>query len=198
MALAVGAGYCLGRTRKLRWALALAGVGASSRKLPKGPAGELVAQGTQLLGSSPELKALAENVRGSLSEAGRAAAVAAVNNQMDALSTKLRERAEAMSRPAGPEKTAAGKETGDKPARTREERPKPRGRGNLHAAEEPAEEPRKVRKPAATGTKAAGRTKAADRTKTAAKSKAAGRTKAAAKTKAADSVKEASALGKRG
>jgi hypothetical protein len=81
LALAVAAGYLLGRTRKLRWALALAGVGAS-RGLPKSPGG-LAAQGMQLVGSSPEARQLAETVRGRLTEAGRGPPVAGARRPID-------------------------------------------------------------------------------------------------------------------
>jgi hypothetical protein len=52
--VAVGAGYLLGRSRKLKLVMTLVDAGASGR-LSKNPAG-LVKQGTKLLGSSPELK----------------------------------------------------------------------------------------------------------------------------------------------
>ncbi|WP_345428588.1 hypothetical protein [Actinoallomurus vinaceus] len=98
--VAVGVGYLLGRTRKLKLVMTLAAARASSR-LGKNPA-RLVRQGTKLLVSSPELKTLTDTVRGRLLEAGKAAAVAAVNSQIDALSDRIQERTRSLSRPATP------------------------------------------------------------------------------------------------
>lgn len=100
IAVAVGVGYLLGRTRKLKLVMSLAAARASGR-LGKRSAG-LVKQGTELLGSSPEVKTLTDTVRGRLVEAGKAAAVAAVNSQIDALSDRLQERTRSLSRPAAP------------------------------------------------------------------------------------------------
>ncbi|GAA4607762.1 hypothetical protein GCM10023195_29810 [Actinoallomurus liliacearum] len=102
--LAVGVGYLLGRTRKLKLVMTLAAARASGR-FGKKPA-ELVKQGSELLGSSPELKTLTDIVRGRLIEAGKAAAVAAVSSQIDALSDRLQERTRSLSRPAAPTRGA--------------------------------------------------------------------------------------------
>jgi hypothetical protein len=98
--VAAGVGYLLGRTRKGKLLMTLAGVGASGR-LGKNPAG-LVKQGTKVLGSSPELKALIDTVRGRLLEAGKAAAVTAASSRIDALSDRLQERTRSLSRPPMP------------------------------------------------------------------------------------------------
>lgn len=103
--VAVGAGYLLGRTRKLRWALALAGVGAS-RKLP-GNAKELTAQGVRMLRASPETMELAQTARGRLTEAGRAAAMAALSSRLDALSDRLHEQTDLLLTETGPEEDTA-------------------------------------------------------------------------------------------
>lgn len=111
---AVGLGYLLGRTRKGRLALMLVGVGATGR-LGKNPAA-LVKQGIDVLGSSPEVKTLTETVRGRLVEAGKAAAVTAVSNQMDTLTGKIEERTGALtSSPLGGpgEKTDERAESGE-------------------------------------------------------------------------------------
>ena len=109
VALAVGAGYFLGRNRKLRLVLMLAG-GAATGKLGGAP-GQLLRQGTKMLGSadlgkiSPELGKIAEitdTVRGPLAEAAKAAAMAAVTRQIDSLSDSLRDRAEALLQPGSP------------------------------------------------------------------------------------------------
>ncbi|GAA4619179.1 hypothetical protein GCM10023195_86610 [Actinoallomurus liliacearum] len=98
--VAVVVGYLLGRTRKLKLVMTLAAARASGR-LGKNSAG-LVKQGTELLGSSPEVRTLTETVRGRLLQAGKAAAVAAVNSQIDALSDRLQERTRSLGRPAAP------------------------------------------------------------------------------------------------
>lgn len=143
LALAVGIGYLLGRTRKLRLALALAGVGAG-RRLGGGPGG-LVKQGTKLLGSSPEVKALTETVRGRLIDAGKAAAVTAANSQIDALSDRLQERTRSMARPPVPgrgeeaeegEERAARRGRAEEPYEEEEEQPRERPRRRPMSARE--------------------------------------------------------------
>jgi hypothetical protein len=100
IAAAVGVGYLMGRRRKMRLALTLAAAGAS-RRLGKTPGG-LVKEGTKLLSTSPEVKALTETVRGRLVEAGKAAAVTAASSQIDALSDRLQRRSDALRRPRTP------------------------------------------------------------------------------------------------
>ncbi len=78
----------------MKWALALAAMGA--RKRLGGTQGELLRQGTKLLGSSPELSNLTEDMRRRLVEAGKAAAVAAVTKRIDSLSDNLRERSDVL------------------------------------------------------------------------------------------------------
>jgi len=90
VAVGVAIGYVLGRTRKMRLAMTLVSAGAIGRN---GAAGELVRQGTKLLGSAPEMKELTENVRGRLMEAGKVAAMAAASNQINSLTDRLQERA---------------------------------------------------------------------------------------------------------
>lgn len=133
MAVAVGVGYLLGRTRKMRLALTLAGIGAGGR-LRGGPAG-LVQQGSKLLGSSPELKTLGETVRGRLVDAGKTAAVTAASSQIDALSDRLQERTRSLTRPPVPGRAAGEGEKGD------EERGGQRDRGAGGPEEEPEEGP---------------------------------------------------------
>jgi hypothetical protein len=99
IAVAVGVGYFLGRTHKGRLALTLAAAGVTGR-LSRDPA-VLVQQGVKLLGSSPEVKALADTVRGRLVEAGRTAAVAAASSQVDALSERLQGRTASLRGLAG-------------------------------------------------------------------------------------------------
>jgi hypothetical protein len=97
VALAVAAGYFLGRTRKMRLALTLAAAGATGR-VANGPGG-LVKQAGSLLGSNPELKALTGQVRGRLTDVGKAAAVSAASGRISALTDRLEERTDALRRP---------------------------------------------------------------------------------------------------
>ncbi|MBB5138614.1 hypothetical protein HNP84_008368 [Thermocatellispora tengchongensis] len=95
--LAVAAGYYLGRRHKLRAAASL-GTAMLLGRL-RGRQGELVRQGLKALGSSPELDELTNRVRNDLMQVGKAAAMAATSRQIDSLSNKLHERAEAIRVP---------------------------------------------------------------------------------------------------
>lgn len=108
--LAVAAGYLLGRSHKMKWALGLAALAGRGR-LPGGPGG-LVQQGTKLLTSSPEFAKLTGEMKGRLVDAGKAAAVAAVSSKIDSLSDGLRERSDLMraAKPGGNGGAAAGDE----------------------------------------------------------------------------------------
>ncbi|WAM14854.1 hypothetical protein [Rhodococcus sp. JS3073] len=87
MALAVGAGYMLGRTHKMKLALMLAGAGASSR-FPSGSLGVL-GQAGKLLADSPEVAKLGETVRKELMNAAKTAAVTAASHRIDSLNSRL-------------------------------------------------------------------------------------------------------------
>ncbi|OBH52313.1 hypothetical protein A5685_15430 [Mycobacterium colombiense] len=87
VALAVGAGYLLGRTRKGRLALMLAAAGITG-KFPTRP-GDLVAHGLKSLGGSTELGQLGEQLRGDVLGAARSAALTAVTHQVDSLNDRL-------------------------------------------------------------------------------------------------------------
>lgn len=89
IAIGVGIGYVLGRTRKMRFALSLAGAALAKRS--SGLPGELLGRGTELLKSSPELAELTDTVRGELVGAVRSAAVTAASNRIDALNTRLQQ-----------------------------------------------------------------------------------------------------------
>ena len=124
-ALAVGAGYLLGRRRKMKLA-AIVAAGAATGGLG-GLGGGLLRRGMKMLGSTealgkvaPQLGDLAEAVRGDLIDAGKAAATAAVTNRIESLTDSLHERAELIREPgeaaAGAATDAAGGAT--KAART--------------------------------------------------------------------------------
>ncbi|MFC7645222.1 hypothetical protein ACFQX6_34705 [Streptosporangium lutulentum] len=69
LALAVAAGYALGRRQKLKLALALAVAGATGRLGTHQR--KLLQQGLKTLSSSPELEKITAGVRDGLLEAGR-------------------------------------------------------------------------------------------------------------------------------
>ncbi|MBS9374627.1 hypothetical protein [Rhodococcus sp. B50] len=90
VALGVGIGYFLGRTKKMRLAMMLAGAGVTG-KLPSNPQ-ELLQRSASMLGSSPEINKITESVRGELMHAARAAAVTAASHRIDALNERLQAR----------------------------------------------------------------------------------------------------------
>ncbi|MFD8098869.1 hypothetical protein ACFV24_04975 [Nocardia fluminea] len=89
IAIGVGIGYVLGRTRKMRFALGLAGAAMARRS--SGTPGELMKFGTSLVKSSPELSQLTDTVRGELLGAVRTAAVTAASSRIDALNDRLQQ-----------------------------------------------------------------------------------------------------------
>ncbi|MFC9764208.1 hypothetical protein [Rhodococcus jostii] len=86
MAAAIGAGYLLGRTRRMKLALMLAGAGTTGRF---GGPRELLSLGTKMLANSPEVAKLGDTVRGELLGAAKAAAVTAASQRIDTLSNRL-------------------------------------------------------------------------------------------------------------
>ncbi|KSZ57797.1 hypothetical protein Z045_14525 [Rhodococcus pyridinivorans KG-16] len=101
VALGVGIGYFLGRTKKMRVAMMLAGAGMTG-KLPSNPQ-ELLQRSASMLGSSPEINKITESVRGELMHAARAAAVTAASNRIDSLNERLQSRASGGGRSEEPE-----------------------------------------------------------------------------------------------
>ena len=88
MALAVGAGYMLGRTKKMKLALMLA-AGGASRQFPSGGSLGLLNEGRKLLADSPEVAKLGKTVRHELLNAAKTAAVTAASQRIDSLNTRL-------------------------------------------------------------------------------------------------------------
>jgi hypothetical protein len=86
VALGVAGGYLLGRTKKMKLAVMLGGMAAGRRA---GGPGQLLAQGTKLLGQSPELARLTDELRGRLLEAGKGAAVAMATRQVENLTERV-------------------------------------------------------------------------------------------------------------
>ncbi|WP_067898603.1 hypothetical protein [Nocardia vaccinii] len=113
IAIGVGIGYVLGRTRKMRFALAL--VGASMAKRSSGVPGALLEQGTSLLKSSPEFAQLTDTVRGELMGAVRSAAVTAASNRIDTLNARLQQGSTLVS-----DVSPGSGEAGDEDARDEE------------------------------------------------------------------------------
>jgi hypothetical protein len=90
LGLAIGAGYLLGRTRKLKLAVAV-GTLAAGKKLnltPKGVA-DLV---SQQLRDNPQFKEIGDQLRTDLRGVGKAASGAMVERQMEALADRLHGR----------------------------------------------------------------------------------------------------------
>jgi hypothetical protein len=104
-ALALGAGYVLGRRRKMRLATLLA-IGAATGGIG-GVADAAVRRGikalasTELLGRiAPQIGEIADTVRCDLLEAGKAAAVAAASDRIESLTDSLHERTQRIREPA--------------------------------------------------------------------------------------------------
>ncbi|WP_063906147.1 hypothetical protein [Nocardia kruczakiae] len=95
IAVGVGIGYLLGRTRKMRFALGVAG--AMMAKRSSDIPGELLERGTALLKSSADLTQLTDTVRDELLGAARSAAVTAASNQLESLNSRLQQGSSLLS-----------------------------------------------------------------------------------------------------
>ncbi|ETK35501.1 hypothetical protein [Microbispora sp. ATCC PTA-5024] len=136
VALAVIAGYYLGRHHKLRFAFMLALAILAGRLKGEGAVGTILEQGTKILGSSPELGKITDRVRGDLLDIGKAAAMRATSKQIDSLSDRLHERAEALRQP----KSRRAEEEEEEPREGRRRVPRPGARRPASREPEPAEE----------------------------------------------------------
>ncbi|MFI9819670.1 DNA primase [Streptomyces sp. NPDC052013] len=194
LGLAVGAGYLLGRTKKLKMAVAVGGL-VAGKKLNLSPrmVAELV---SQQLRDNPQFKELGDQLRGDLRGVGKAASGALVERQLDAVADRLHGRtAELRDRLAGGGLPGTGKnaqdtedteETEDAGGAEGAEEPEGRESEDEEAAER-AEQRAPAKKSAAKkaakkapakkapGRKAAATKKAAARKTTAAKKTAASR-----------------------
>ncbi len=99
--LAVGGGYLLGRTKKLKFAITVGGA-VTGRQLPAS-ATDLLRMGWKFVAASPELTRLRDAVRGRLLVAGRDAAIAAAGYQMEVLTGRLTARLELLEDSTGPD-----------------------------------------------------------------------------------------------
>lgn len=115
LALAVGGGYVLGRTRKAKLALGLGGL-VLGRRLTLGPQGLARLVGERLLGS-PQLQEAGDRFRQDLRGVGRAAADAVVTRQLDGLADRLHDRTldvhDRLSARIGQDGAAAADDRGD-------------------------------------------------------------------------------------
>jgi hypothetical protein len=116
VALGVAGGYFLGRTKKMKLALMLAGMAAGRRA---GGPGELLSQGQKLLGRSPELTKLTDEMRGRLIDAGKQAAVAVATRQVEALTDRVTQRASSLGDAVGGGRKPAA-ESGEPPGESAE------------------------------------------------------------------------------
>ena len=112
VALAIGAGYLLGRKRKGRLALVLAGAAATGKL--GGVATQAIKRGGSLVGSSeavgnlsPDLGNVMSTVKGDLADAGKAAVRAAAAGRINRLTDSLHERAEGIRSPRDEEEDEA-------------------------------------------------------------------------------------------
>src|SRR5689334_17110589 len=93
----------------MKLALALAGMAAGKRA---GGPGQLLAQGTKLLGQSPELTRLTDELRGRLLDAGKGAAVAIATRQVEALTARVVDRVGDLTEAGGKTVSGVGKTVG--------------------------------------------------------------------------------------
>ena len=82
------------------------------RRKAGGP-GQLLTQGTKLLGQSPELTRLTDEIRGRLLDAGKAAAVAVATRQVEALTERVMGRVGTVTDVGGQTVTDVGDTVGD-------------------------------------------------------------------------------------
>jgi cobalamin biosynthesis protein CobT len=109
VAAAIGVGYLLGRTHRLRWALILGGAAATGRM--GGISTQVLERGAEMVRSTPELAKLADSAS-RLLDAGRGAAMSAMSSRAESITAGLEGQAGKISGGG----TAAGKETGKKVA----------------------------------------------------------------------------------
>ncbi|MET7431193.1 MULTISPECIES: hypothetical protein [Streptomyces] len=187
LGLAVGAGYLLGRTKKLKMALAI-GSAVAGKKLNLSPKmlAELV---NQQLKNNPQFKEIGDQLRQDLRGVGKAASGAMVERQMNSLADRLhgrtsqvREQLSGVVPSGSDEEREEGEEEQEE---TRGEKP-PRGEDRGDADEAPRKRTGKKPVKKAPVKKAPGGT-AADKTpakKAAVKKTDAARKSAASKTAA--------------
>lgn len=102
-------GYLLGRSKKLKLAMTIAGTAAGTTLMQKRHQVKDQVTGTvgQVTDSSPELKSLQEKVTGRLADSGRGAARAMAAKGIDQVGQKLQERTDRMKAELGETEEAA-------------------------------------------------------------------------------------------
>ncbi|MPY83040.1 MAG: hypothetical protein GEV00_06875 [Actinophytocola sp.] len=121
VAVAIGAGYVFGRTRKMR--LAMMAAAASATGILANPPREVFERLMRRALSSPEINEISESVRGDLAGAAKSAAFSAATSRIEALNQRLRDTGNlpepqaAESEPSEPE--PAEPEAAEEPEPTR-------------------------------------------------------------------------------
>ncbi|MEW2403146.1 DNA primase [Streptomyces sp. NPDC046862] len=184
LGLAVGAGYVLGRTKKMKLAFALGTLAAGKRmNLSPRALADMVSQQLQ---NNPQFKEMGDQLREEMRGAGKAASGALLERQIEGLAGRLHGRtAQVRDRLAGVTPDVPGTEASDDEASGEEREEEP--------AEEPEEEPSARKAPAkkaAAGQPVKKAAKKAPAKKAAAK-KAPGRPAKKAPAKKAASAKPA-------
>ncbi|MEU6658738.1 DNA primase [Streptomyces sp. NPDC046821] len=154
--LALGAGYVLGRTRKMKLALAVGSM-VAGRQLPLSPRAVADLVSGQLQGS-PEVKELTDEVRGELSGVGKAASGALIERQVESLADRLHGRTEQIREEledTAPREEGNGEEEEDRGPRDEEDR---------RPGDEDEESGAQESRPSRPRTKASGRKPAAKQT----------------------------------
>jgi hypothetical protein len=143
MAAAIGAGYLLGRSHKMRTAALLALTSAAGGALPIGP--------EDLLSKTPlggQLDKLTGDLRGQLVDAGMSVAKKAASSRIDSLSDRLAERADSLRGTARRREEEPEEEAEEERPRPRRERREPERRRREDRGERGRAEPaRRTREP---------------------------------------------------
>ncbi|CAL9623767.1 DNA primase [Streptomyces sp. enrichment culture] len=183
LGLAIGAGYLLGRTKKLKMAMAVGGL-VAGKKLNLSP--RMVAELLQeQLKNNPQFKEIGDQLRGELQGVGKAASGALVERQLDALADRLHGRTAQMreqlngggsgrrdedaddayddedEEPEGEEPEDSGREEDEEPEA--EKAPAKKAPAKKAAKKAPAKKTAAARKTAAKKTSAARKTAAGNR-----------------------------------
>ncbi|MET9716944.1 DNA primase [Streptomyces rochei] len=134
MGLAVGAGYLLGRTKKLKLAVAV-GTMVAGKKMNLTPKGIAELVGSQLQ-NNPQFKEIGDQLRTDLRGVGKAASGALVERQIDALADRLHGRtAQVRDQLSGAASKAPGVGPDDSRGSGASEDPEPREEYDDHDGE---------------------------------------------------------------
>ncbi|MEU6664966.1 DNA primase [Streptomyces sp. NPDC046727] len=182
LGLAIGAGYLLGRTKKMKMALTVGSL-VAGKKLNLGPRA-LADQVNRQLRDNPQFKEIGDQLREDLRGVGKAATGAMVERQMSTLADRLHGRTAELrdqlsgALPAGSEEEPDEREEPDEQERQEQEEPESRDEAPREKTGQKAPEKRApARKASKTGKKAPAGKSAAD--------KAGGTRRAAKKTASA-------------